>query len=148
MDAPGAHRSEMSTAGAGYSSTPLLQKLGVRSGTRLLPLGRPPDYAAILGPLPEGVELTSRLTARVDIVHLFVTRRVTLARELAWLRTRLRPDAAVWVSWPKRSAGVATDVGEDTIRELALPLGFVDVKVCAVRAVWSGLRLVIRKALR
>jgi hypothetical protein len=84
----------------------------------------------------------------VDLVHLFATRKTELERHLAALRKSLRPDAALWVSWPKKSSKVPTDITEDTIRRVALPLGFVDVKVCAVSDVWSGLKLVVRTELR
>ena len=133
---------------AGYSGTPLAQKLGIREGGVLHPIAAPADYRAILGALPDDVRFATRAGAATDIAHLFVTRRAELERRLASLRRQLRPDAVVWVSWPKRSAKVATDVTEDAIRAVALPLGFVDVKVCAVTEVWSGLKLVVRKALR
>jgi hypothetical protein len=133
---------------AGYSGTPLAAKLGVRQGTTMLPIGAPDDYRDWLGPLPPGARFATRLSTQVDLIHVFVTRRVTLAGELKRLRAAMRPDAAIWVSWPKKSANVPTDVTEDTIRDVALPLGLVDVKVCAVTEVWSGLRLVIRKELR
>ena len=84
----------------------------------------------------------------VDLAHVFATERAVLARQLAALRKALRADAVVWVSWPKKAAKVPTDITEDTIRELALPLGFVDIKVCAMTEVWSGLKLVVREALR
>lgn len=132
----------------GYSGTPLPTKLGIKPGTRVLPVGAPRDYAGLLGRLPDGAALARRFSSRVDIVHLFATRRDVLARELRRLRTALRRDAAVWVSWPKKSAKVPTDVTEDVIRAEALALGFVDVKVCAVTDVWSGLKLVVRQELR
>jgi hypothetical protein len=133
---------------AGYSGTPLAKKLGIRAETRLLPLHAPADYGALLAPLPPGVRIDRRAGEGVDIAHVFVTRQAELRRQLAALRRALRADAAVWVSWPKKSAKVATDVTEDTIREAALPLGFVDVKVCAVSDVWSGLKLVVRRQRR
>lgn len=133
---------------AGYSGTPLAQKLGLVAGSRILVLGSPRPYGEIVATLPGGIELVARPTKATDLVHLFVTERETLARQLATLRPRLRPEVPVWVSWPKRSAKVPTDVTEDAVREVALPLGFVDVKVCAVDAVWSGLKLVVRKKLR
>jgi hypothetical protein len=94
------------------------------------------------------MRIGSRLGSTTDIVHLFSTRRADLERFLLSCRSKLGPDAAIWVSWPKKSAKVATDITEDVIREVALPLGFVDVKVCAVSDVWSGLKLVVRKELR
>ena len=91
---------------------------------------------------------TSRAGAGVDLAHLFVTARGRLAKKLTSLRRKLRPETPVWVSWPKKVAGVPTSVTEDVIREVALPIGYVDVKVCAVREVWSGLKMVVRKELR
>src|SRR5262245_9288730 len=135
-------------APAGYSGTPLAKKLGIRDGTRLVVLGAPADYDELVRPLPARVERTARLDANTDIVHLFTKSRADLARALAGHRKRMRPDCAVWVSWPKKASGVPTDITEDTIREVALPLGLVDVKVCAVDATWSGLKLVLRKELR
>ena len=136
----------MSTAG--YSGTPLAKKLGIRDGSTVATIWAPEGYRDLLAPLPAGVEIGTEVDAGTDIVHLFVTRREELAERLADLRCRLRPDAAVWVSWPKKSSKVPTTVTEDTIREIALPLGFVDVKVCAVTDIWSGLKLVVRKELR
>jgi hypothetical protein len=132
----------------GYSGTPLAKKLGLKDGSRLLLIDAPADYRSLFDAFPAGVQLDRQPEAATDLVHAFVTRRVDLARHLAALRHVLDPAAAVWISWPKKAAKVPTDVTEDTIRELALPLGYVDVKVCAVSAVWSGLKLVIRKNLR
>lgn len=133
---------------AGYSGTPLPKKLGFKDSTRLVVLGEPDDYAALLGPVPAGLERQGAVTRTTNLVHVFVTRRRELADHLDTLRARLDPDAAVWVSWPKKSSKVPTEVTEDTIREVALPLGFVDIKVCAVSEVWSGLKLTVRKELR
>lgn len=133
---------------AGYSGKPLFGKLGVGEGAEVAALAVPRDYAARLGGLPAGAAIASRLSARTTLVHLFATRRSELARRLGELRGRLAPAVPVWVSWPKRTAGVATDLTEDVVRELALPLGFVDVEVCAVDAVWSALKLVVRRELR
>lgn len=138
----------MTPATPGYSGTPLAKKLGLKDGSRLVPVNAPPDYADWLGTLPPGAALVARLGPSADIVHLFATRRSVLARELRHLRTALRPDATTWVSWPKKASRVPTDITEDVIREIALPLGFVDTKVCAVTEVWSGLKLVVRKELR
>lgn len=133
---------------AGYSGTPLPRKLGIAEGTRLAVLDGPGDYASLVGTLPAGARMSSRLDARANLVHLFVTERDVLASRLKALRDTLPADVAVWVSWPKKSAKVPTTVTEDVIRELALPLGWVDVKVCAVTEVWSALKLVVRKELR
>ena len=106
------------------------------------------EYAALVAPIPDGARLTPKVSARTDLVHIFSKQRAKLSKELAGARKALRDDATIWVSWPKKSSGVATDITEDTIRALAFPLGLVDVKVCAVDEVWSGLKLVIRVANR
>ena len=105
----------------------------------------PKHYRKLLGKLPEGARLIDRLTPRLDFVHLFTGSRAELQRELKFLRRRLSDTGTLWVSWPKKSAGLPTDVTEDTIREVALPLGLVDTKVCAVDEIWSGLKLMVRK---
>ena len=133
---------------AGYSGTPLAQKLGIKEGARVLPINAPKNYNKLLQPIPDGVRFVSGVSATTDLVHLFTTRRAELQKTLTDLRTRIKPDAAVWVSWPKRAAKVDTDITEDTIREVALPMGYVDIKVAAFDEVWSALKLVIRKALR
>jgi hypothetical protein len=133
---------------AGYSGTPLAKKLGIGAGQRVLALGAPADYRKLLQPLPEDVVFEKRLSAATGVVHLFATQAAELRRELPRLRERMPKDAAVWVSWPKKAAKRPTDITENVIREIALPLGLVDVKVCAVSEVWSGLKLVLRKALR
>jgi Protein of unknown function (DUF3052) len=132
----------------GYSGTPLAKKLGIKQGYAIHAVGAPPDYHALLEPMPEGVRFETTASTTANIVHLFETERARLAKQLIALRKKLSPDAAVWVSWPKKASKVRTTITEDTIREVALPLGFVDVKVCAVTDVWSGLKLVIRKELR
>lgn len=133
---------------AGYSSTPLAKKLGIAAGSAVLLLGAPPEFAGLLAPLAAGVRFVDRADTSVDIAHVFETRAALLRTCLVHLRAALRGDAAVWVSWPKKSARVPTDIVEDTIRAIALPLGFVDIKVCAVSEIWSGLKLVVRKELR
>ncbi len=138
----------MTPPSAGYSGTPLVRKLGITEGSRVATRRAPDDYAALLEPIPAGVVFGSKVSRLTDIVHVFSDSRETLKTELVALRQAIRPDAAVWVSWPKKASKMPTDITENTIRELALPLGFVDVKVCAVSAVWSGLKLVIRKELR
>ena len=132
---------------AGYSGTPLAKKLGIRAGSRVCLVHAPDDYAGLLAPLPEAVIFdTGAETAAV--VHCFVRERSVLAHELKRLRKAMQADAALWISWPKKSSGVATDITEDVIRAEALPLGWVDIKVCAIDATWSGLKLVVRKTLR
>ena len=148
MSGPRRRPASAKAATAGYSGTPLARKLGIAEGTQVLLKGAPGQYRAWLEPLPPNVRFVARLSAATDLVHLFATRRTDLQRELLALRPRIRPSGAVWVSWPKQSCGMTTDITEGTIREIALPLGFVDIKVCAVSEAWSGLKLVIRKALR
>jgi hypothetical protein len=133
---------------AGYSSTPLPKKLGITESTQVALIGAPRGYRSLLGRLPPGAKLGVALSHKTDLVHAFVTEREDLRAHLARLRRTLRDDAAVWVSWPKKASKVATTVTEDVVRELALPLGFVDVKVCAVDEIWSGLKLVVRKELK
>jgi len=133
---------------AGYSGTPLARKLGIKEGSRVLLLDAPAELAGLLAPLPPGVVFDSRPAAGTSMAHLFVTDRVVLEKRLRELRRRLDPEVAVWVSWPKKSACVPTTVTEDVIREVALPLGWVDIKVCAISEIWSGLKLVVRKELR
>ena len=133
---------------AGYSGTPLAAKLGIKPGVELHVINAPDGYRELLAPLPDGVRFTSNLTKDVSIVHVFSARRTELERLLRKCRQRLEPNAVVWVSWPKKTSKVPTDITEDTIREIALPLGFVDIKVCAVSEVWSGLKLMVRKELR
>jgi len=126
----------------GYSGTPLAQKLGIKPGCTLLLDGAPADYPS------KGAKVARSISDKVDLVHIFTRSADELNAKLHKLRDRIRDDAVVWVSWPKKSSKVPTDITEDTIREIALPLGFVDIKVCAVDHVWSGLKLVIRKELR
>jgi hypothetical protein len=138
----------MSSKPAGYSGTPLAKKLGIAERSRVATKHAPDDYAQLLKPIPPDAVFEKNVSQRTDIVHVFSDRKSSLKAELVELRKSIRSDAAVWVSWPKKASKVQTDITEDTVRELALPLGFVDVKVCAVSDVWSGLKLVIRKELR
>jgi len=108
----------------------------------------PEEYASWLGELPAGVKLVSKAKPPIEAAHVFTTESAFLDATLSRLRNELKQDGFVWVSWPKKSSKVTTDITEDTIREIAIPLGFVDVKVCAVSEVWSGLKLVIRKSER
>lgn len=133
---------------AGYSGTRLAHKLGIKAGMSLCAANAPGDYTSIVDPMPDGVMLVARASRTTDMVHVFASRAAELDSALKRYRRTLGPTAVVWVSWPKKSATVRTDITEDTVRALALPLGFVDVKVCAVDATWSGLKLVVRKELR
>ncbi len=140
---------------AGYSGKPLSRKLGIESGMIVLTVGAPENYRDLLTALPEDVLIIdgdARTSTRAksssgpaDIVHLFTNSRDDLFRRVAEFKNLIKQDGAIWVSWYKRSAKLSTEITEDTIREAALPLGLVDVKVCAVDDNWSGLKLVIRK---
>jgi hypothetical protein len=129
----------------GYSGTPLPQKLGIKPEATVTLINSPPHYHRLLGSPPPSVKFTDRLTRQAGFVHLFVTERTELEKSLRQLRQRLSDAGTLWVSWPKKSSGVQTDVTEDVIRTVALPLGFVDVKVCAVDETWSGLKLMVRR---
>jgi hypothetical protein len=130
---------------AGYSGRPLAQKLGIKEGSKLFTRDVPGNYANFVAPLPKGVRFVQRVSSETDIVHVFATRRARLAETLRGLLAKLRADGVIWVSWPKKSSKVETDITEDTIREIALPMGLVDIKVCALDETWSGLKLVRRK---
>lgn len=134
---------------AGYSGTPLWKKLGYKAGTSAFVEREPANYRSLLA-LPEElyVNWLAHLKPDVDFVHIFATSASELKRKLKSYRTKIVPDGVIWVSWPKKSSGVKTDITEDTIRDHALPMGLVDIKVCAIDDVWSGLKLVIRKEQR
>jgi len=128
---------------AGYSGTPLARKLGFKGGMRVVYVN-PPDGFAV-----DGIELVRpRLAKDTDLVVFFTVQRSELARRLAALRRAIEPDGMLWVAWPKRASGVETDMTEGVVRDVALPTGLVDTKVCAIDDVWSGLRLVVRRELR
>ena len=132
---------------SGYSGTPLAKKLSLRDGQRVWFDNMPEDVADEIDEY--ALDLTFVDPAQgIDAAHVFVTERADLEAKLMTLRNQIAPDGQVWVSWPKKAANVPTDITEDTIREIALPMGFVDTKVCAVDETWSGLKLVIRKELR
>ena len=124
---------------AGYSGTPLAKKLGIKPGATLHLDGAIADYPS------DGAKLAKKIDNRVDLIHLFTKSAAELNAKLRKYRSCIRDDAAVWISWPKKASKVPTDITEDVIRGIALPLGFVDIKVCAVDHVWSGLKLVIRR---
>jgi hypothetical protein len=133
---------------AGYSGTPLVRKLGFKPGQRVAYIDAPDHFPALLGELPDGVDVRSGLRRPLDLVVCFVTERAALERRLPAVRPRLDPAGMLWIAWPKRSSGVVTDMTEDVVREVALPTGLVDTKVCAIDETWSGLRLVVRRELR
>jgi hypothetical protein len=132
----------------GYAGTPLAKKLGLKPPMKYWVVNAPKEFKTWLGELPDEVELISKAKPPIEASHIFATEAAYLDAMLSRLRNELKQDGFVWVSWPKRSSKVSTDITEDTIREIALPLGFVDIKVCAVSEVWSGLKLVIRKSER
>lgn len=132
----------------GYSGTPLIKKLGFTTALKVWVVNAPQGYEAWLKDLPSEVKLVKTIKPPIAAAHIFAVASLELDALLSKLRHELQQDGFVWVSWPKKSAKVPTDITEDTIREIALPLGFVDVKVCAVSEVWSGLKLVIRKSER
>ena len=129
---------------AGYSGTPLAKKLGIKEGARVAFVDAPEGFDDTVAPLPDGVEVARQARAGTDVVVFFTTRRARLEQRIDRLRKAIEPDGAVWVAWPKRASGVPTDMTEQEIREVVLPLGLVDNKVCAIDETWSGLRLVIR----
>jgi hypothetical protein len=131
---------------AGYSQSPLRDKLGIKDGARIVFPGAPPEFAAALGELPASVRVKRRAVGPLDLVVAFFTRRRELERRLQPLARAIYPAGGLWIAWPKRSSGRATDLTEDVVRELALAAGLVDNKVCAIDATWSGLRLVYRLA--
>ena len=133
---------------AGYSGKPVSTKLGIKEGTRVAVVNAPGDYAKLVGGLPPAARVVPPSSKDIDVVHVFATERRALEKELIRWRKSIAPDATIWVSWPKRASKVPTDITEDVIRDVALPMGLVDVKVCAVDETWSGLKLVIRKELR
>ena len=132
-------------ATAGYSQRSLIDKLGMKPGQRAAVLGAPEGYSATLGPLPAGLELKRALRGSFDFLHQFVSRRSELEARLPKLKAALAKDGALWISWPKKASGVGCDFTEDDVRAMALAIGLVDVKVCAVDAVWSGLKLMYRR---
>ena len=133
---------------AGYSGTPLVKKLGLKPPLRLLLVGEPDGYIGLLEEIGDGVALVHEMEDTVDACHIFTTHKQELAELLNALRTRLDQSGFIWVSWPKKASKMPTEVDEAVIREVALPMGYVDIKVCAVNEVWSGLKLVIRASER
>ena len=130
---------------AGYSGTPLPQKLGIKPGLMVVTINPPANYRRLLGQIPDSVTFSERLKSGSSFVHLFTSRRSEMQKKMSILRDKISDNGAIWVSWPKKSSGISTDVTEDVIREIALPFGFVDIKVCAVDETWSGLKLMIRR---
>jgi hypothetical protein len=136
----------VSSGAAGYSGTPLPRKLGIKPEARLGLIRAPDGFLGTLGELPPGVEVRTRLRGDFDVIVAFFVRRVELERRLPGLRAALDLAGGLWLAWPKRTSGVATDLGDATVRELGLATGLVDNKVCAIDETWSGLRFVYRRA--
>jgi len=134
---------------AGYSGTPLWKKLGYKDGIVAHVDGGPAGYVDSLAlPVDVSVKWFEHPSAGIGFIHLFTTAKSELKAKLQRFRKLIAPDGVIWVSWPKKSSGVETDITENVVREVALPIGLVDIKVCAVDEVWSGLKLMIRKELR
>jgi hypothetical protein len=131
---------------AGYSSTPLARKLGIRAGDRVAVLGAPRGWA--IGEVPEGVSVRTRASASVDVIVAFFDRRAAIVRRVPALVRALDPDGGLWIAWPRRAAGHVSDIAENDLRAILLPTGLVDTKVAALDDDWSGLRFVWRKELR
>ena len=129
---------------AGYSGTPLPKKLGVKPNQRIALVNAPNDFAKVLGRLPENAVIVKRLNGALDLILLFVDREQTLAKQFPILASKLQSNGMIWVAWPKKSAGVATDLVFEKVQRIGLDCGLVDVKICAVDDVWSGLKFVIR----
>lgn len=130
---------------AGYSKTPLSKKLGIKPDFLIHLINEPDNYYELVSPLPEKVTVVKGLSSELDMIHLFTKERDELETQIPILMQKIKQAGMIWVSWPKKSSKVPTDVTEDVIREVILPLGLVDVKVCAIDATWSGLKVVIRK---
>ena len=130
---------------AGYSGTPLVKKLGIKEGFSMLIINEPSNYSELLGTIPIGSKPVKENSKDIDFIHFFIKKSDELLKRLPKLMKQLKQDGMIWVSWYKKSAGMETDVTENLIRDFALRLGLVDVKVCAVDDQWSGLKLVIRK---
>lgn len=128
----------------GYSGTPLPRKLGIKPGTTVALVAAPDDFEATLGELPDGVSLTGAPEGEADVVVVFGTTRSDMEARFRAAMARIPADGAIWVAWPKQSSGVATELTGNVVRELLLPTGLVDTKVCAIDETWSGLRFVVR----
>jgi len=129
---------------AGYSGTPLPNKLGIKENQRLALLNAPKDFLPELGDLPEGTSIVTRVTAPLDLALLFVDRERVLQKQFAQLAKKLSPNGMIWIAWPKKSSGVPTDLIFDRVQRIGLDSGLVDVKICAINETWSGLKFVIR----
>ena len=130
---------------AGYSGTPLAKKLGIKAGFTVVTVNAPGNFEGLLAPLPDDVTITDKPRNDADLIHFFTNSREELARGLSKYKNLIKQNGTIWVSWYKKTARLPTEITEDVVRDVALPLGLVDVKVCAVDEKWSGLKLVIRR---
>ena len=133
---------------AGYSGTPLAKKLGIANGSRATTIDAPTDFRELLAPIPDGVEFRTTLRGRADVIVFFTRSRAKLERRVEIAGRAIFPNGGLWIAWPKRASKIDTDMTEDVVRDVALPLGLVDNKVCAIDDTWSGLRIVWRRELR
>lgn len=129
---------------AGYSGTPLIKKLGIKENFKIRVINAPANYFSLLESLPENVTVLKRKTLETEFIHFFITSLSELKAQLPYLKTEIKKNGMIWISWPKKASKIQTDVNEDKIRGFALKEGLVDVKVCAVDETWSGLKLVYR----
>jgi hypothetical protein len=134
----------MATTSSGYSGTPLPKKLGIREGSRVSVVSAPQGFDTVLGALPSGAQLRTHARGRLDVIVFFVTRRAELTRRFPSFARALEDDGGLWVAWPKKTSGVATDLGFDAVQQIGLDAGLVDNKVAAIDGTWSGLRFVYR----
>jgi hypothetical protein len=130
---------------AGYSGTPLAKKLGIKENAAVMAVNVPKNYSELLAPLPAGATISEKPVKNADVIHLFTNSRDELASGLSKYKALIKQNGSIWVSWYKKAAKLPTEITEDTIRDVAFPLGLVDIKVCAVDEKWSGLKLVIRR---
>jgi len=129
---------------AGYSGTPLAQKLGIKPGFRVVLVGAPEGFRQELGELPDDISFLTRIASQLDLILFFTQSQSELTRNFPRLASKLAPAGMLWIAWPKKSSGVATDLADYHVRQIGLDAGLVDVKVCAVNEIWSGLKFVIR----
>jgi len=129
---------------AGYSGTPLIQKIGIKPGHRVLLRNHPASFVKDLGKFPEGAVSADRISGKANVIVYFTERLAELEKDFAWLSAALVPDGMLWIGWPKKASGRPTDLTEDVVRRVGLECGLVDVKVCAIDETWSGLKFVIR----
>ena len=129
---------------AGYSGTPLVQKIGIKPGHRVILRNHPSTLLKDLGDLPEGARTTDKLNGEANVMLYFTDKRAALAKDFPALKDKLLPDGMLWIAWPKKASGRATDLNENLVREIGLNCGLVDVKVCAIDEIWSGLKFVFR----